>query len=146
MQMSPEIAISYESSNVSLPEEFSKRMKKFAKKKSLKFNALIKLALESYVDDEDCFVNLTNRFAGAKATNQAIEAVEKNEIVQNELLEHLLRQTSSVLAQLKEGQSWEEIRCVLPATEKLEDEQLKEDIAQIKAEIKRDAKIRKETG
>ena len=105
---------------ISIPNQFSNRMKKFAEDDDISFSALIREALKLYTNDGgDCFVVLAQKHAGSEAADHAAESLQKHNIKQSHFLGHIIREASEALLDLKEEQSWKDIKCTLRATEKI---------------------------
>lgn len=100
--------------NVSMAEEFHKKMKDYSKEKGIPFSSLVKNALKLYSDDDgNCFVELARQHSGSEAADISASSFEKHGITQSHFLGHLIRSASTALQELKDGQDWHEIKCIL---------------------------------
>ena len=133
-----------------MPGEFTERMKEYSEKKDIAFSALIREALRLYTnDDDDCFVVLAKKHAGSEASDLSAFALEKHKIIQSHFLGHIIREASETLQQLKEGDSWKDIKCVLKTNEGHQtppDDPTLKAAAQIESQIDRNIRKGKKAG
>lgn len=99
---------------VSMPKDFTKRMKEYSKDKDVAFSSMIRAALRMYTNDADtCFVEIAKEHAGTEAADNAGRVLAKFNITQSHFLGHVLKEASKALEQMQRNDDWHDIRCVL---------------------------------
>ena len=139
--------------NISLKDEFHKRMKEYSQKEDIAFSALIREALRLYTNDsDDCFIVLAQQHAGSEAADLSAIALKKHKITQSHFLGHIMREAAEALQQLKEGgppDQWKGIKCALEINEGSQtppDDEILKAKAEIESQMKREIQKGKKTG